>query len=364
MKNVAIINSFAIPIRSHYNELNQVDLCYQAVKGLVKKTGIGIKDIDLLISSGSDFFDGRGISTSFIIDAMGGQLKEESKVEGDGIFAVYYAMMRLQTQRFKYALVVSYCKTSESPSFHQSISNLEPFFLRPFSLTEYSSGSLQASSYMNKSGVMEDDLSEIVIKNFENGRQNPLFELKESISMDEIQNQPYFIKPLKRFDLCPPSDGACALLLTTSENAKVRITGAGMATSPYQLGFRDISKIESARIAFKKACEHAEIQNPSTEIDIFEMDYHISVHELMLCEAFGLAGEYKGREIILSKKLMNKVNQSGGPLCGRPGIASGLYRLHEAFQKIINSENIWTGLAHGSLGMGLQTNCVLILKKS
>lgn len=127
----------------------QNSMIYRVSRGALDSCGFTIHDIDVVISAGSDFLDGRGISTCITADAMGAQLKEESKVAGDGLLAAVYAFMRLASGIIESALVVAYGKSSESSPAGQERTMAEPFYLRPLGIDALSAAALQARAYMH-----------------------------------------------------------------------------------------------------------------------------------------------------------------------------------------------------------------------
>jgi len=52
-------------------------------------------DVDFVIDSGSDILDGRSISNCGFLGAMGAHHKEESRVEEDGLWGAFYAVMKI-----------------------------------------------------------------------------------------------------------------------------------------------------------------------------------------------------------------------------------------------------------------------------
>ena len=60
--------------RSMVAETHQ-SLCYSVSRDALDSCGMDITDIDTVIGAGSDFLDGRGISSCLTVDAMGAQLK-------------------------------------------------------------------------------------------------------------------------------------------------------------------------------------------------------------------------------------------------------------------------------------------------
>jgi acetyl-CoA acetyltransferase len=110
-------------------------------------------------------------------------------------------------------------------------------------------------------------------------------------------------------------------------------------------GMRDLTRVDSARIAGAMAADRA--RYGVNEVDLAELYTEYSHQESLLVSALGLAPGVA-------------VNPSGGPLAGRPMTATGLIRIGEAAQRILDG-SADRALAHASSGPALQQNLVCLL---
>lgn len=352
-------------------------LCYDVVTRALESCGLSIREIDLVISAGSDFLDGRGISTCITADAMGAQFKEEAKVAGDGLLAAIYAYMRIASGVFSTAVVVAYGKSSESSVFRQTRTMSDPFFMRPLGIDALSAGALQARSYMHHYGVEPEATAEVVVKNRRAGASNPYAQRREEVDPDEVMSSPELMDPIRELDACPVTDGACAIVMAEGQVADSRgvrpawITGVGHRAGPYSLGAREFHRAESAAGAAREAFERAGLDDPAGGLDLVELSEFYSYQELMLYEAFGLCGEGEGQDLVMSGETSAggrlPVNPSGGVLCANPEVATGLVRLAEASAQVtgtaegIQVEGARRALAHAGGGLAMQAAaCVVV----
>jgi acetyl-CoA C-acetyltransferase len=186
--------------------------------------------------------------------------------------------------------------------------------------------------------------------------------------------------PLRRLNLATESDGACAMVLTTEDQAKklgrpvlAWITGIGWATDTYFMGDRDLWHLPSLTTAAKKACAMAGIKNPAKEIDVAEIYDITSFQELMEYEALGFCAEGEGGKFIDSGAPLSSgklpVNLSGGMLSSNPITAAGLFKVAEAALQVSGragkrqAPKANVALAHGMSGICGQSNYVTILSK-
>ncbi|HMX57388.1 MAG TPA: hypothetical protein PKE49_12740, partial [Leptospiraceae bacterium] len=68
------------------------DLVFVTVKKALRETGLTIEEIDTIVQAGDDIMDGIAINHVYTVEPAGSFLKDESKVERDGAWAVHYAM--------------------------------------------------------------------------------------------------------------------------------------------------------------------------------------------------------------------------------------------------------------------------------
>ena len=88
------------------------DTVFYTVQAALKSAGLSIGEIDTVIQAGDDVADGLSIQHVQTVEAAGAYLKEESKVERDGAWAVHYAIARLLSGKFNTALVAGFSKGS------------------------------------------------------------------------------------------------------------------------------------------------------------------------------------------------------------------------------------------------------------
>jgi acetyl-CoA C-acetyltransferase len=378
MSKVGIISWAQTEFKERREDVHRGELVYQVSKEVLEKAKIDIKDVDSVISASCDTVDGISISNAFVAEAMGAFMKEESKVEQDGIYALMYAYHRLLIGHWRTALVVAHGKTSDAGEAFYSNMSCDPFLLRPLGLEQISAAALQAQVYCDKYKVSEKDAAKVVIKNRKNGALNKYAQLKSPVTLDEVMNSPYLASPIKKLDSPAYSDGAAAVLLATEEFAKsvcknpVWIEGVGFYQDVYYPGYKDLSKSISCQLAAKKAYSEAGIKEPLKEIDFAEISENFSFYELMLYENLFLCKEGEGKKLIQDgiTEIDGKfpVNPSGGTLCANSIMVAGLVRIIEAVRQLTNSadahqlkKDLKKALVHGTDGLFLQSNIVFVL---
>lgn len=355
------------------------EVIFEAASKALADAGISRDEVDNVVIAASDQLDGRPISSMTLACPAGAYLKDEIKVCDDGSLAVVLACLRLLSGVFHTSLVVSWCKCSEIPVAKVTNLSLEPFFHRDLGLNHINTLSLQVNSYLNKYPLAEDTVAKIVVKNRANALNNPYAHLQGKVTLEGVRRSPIICPPLRQLHLPPESDGACALVLTTMETARlitqkpVWIRGLGWAMDSYYLGERELYQLSSVVKAAKQAYERAGISEPMEEIDVAEINELSAYHEIMAYEALGFCQPGDGYKLVeegvTERAGKIPVNPSGGALAANPLFATGLVRIAEAALQVRGDagerqvEGVRTALAMSCYGLCAQGSSVFILSK-
>jgi acetyl-CoA C-acetyltransferase len=377
LRRVAIVGY----AQSHHQENMQKtreDMVFEVCRDALRHACILREELDTVITASTDFLDGRTISSVFLSMAAGAFMKDESKVEEDGTFALYYALMRVLAGTHDVALVEAHTQGSTMNAHQVSNYTLDPLFDRQIDvLNDVAAAALQARLYMNKHGVSEQHLAMVAVKNLANAARNPWAHRKmRDVTVKDVMSSKVFYDPIRELTMSPVSDGACAVILASEERARkitdkpVWIEGVGTCQGPY---FRDrnLERLDSLEAAAKTAYKMAGINKPSAELDVAEVSEKFAHEELMICDALGLCPEGQGRSL-LEKGTTRRdgklpVNPSGGALGADPVCATGLVRVLEAAKQIRGEAGrcqvpgVRRALAHGQFGLCAQKNTVFIL---
>jgi acetyl-CoA C-acetyltransferase len=353
------------------------DLVFRITSEALKDAGIAQSDIDTVVMAESDQLDGRVIGAMAMALPAHAYGKDEIRVEDDGASALILAYMRCLSDRFDTAVVVGWGMCSQTNLDLLTGYSFDPFFHRPLGLNWITAHGVQAMTYMNKWGITEEQAAKVTVKNRSNAVNNQNAHLRKRVEIAEVLKSGYVSTPLRRLNLPPYSDGACAIVLASEEKAKrsgrpvAWITGVGWSNDTYFMGDKDLWRLSSLGQAAKRAYAMAGIHDPFKEIDVAEVYDVTSYHELMEYEALGFCREGDGGKLIDSGATSMDgelpVNPSGGMLSSNPYISVGLFRVAEAALQVSNRAGnrqvpgARTALAHGMSGICGQSNSVVIL---
>jgi len=377
MDRAAIIGVGMTKIEANKSRETFADMAWEAVNKALDDAGMTMNDIDNVVTTSSDFWDGRTISCMAVGDASGAAEKNLSCVEGDGTFGAFYGYTRALSGSYKTTLVTGHSKGSQCISSLITNSAFDPIYERGLGMDMITACAMQANAYMDRTGLKPEDTAQVSVKNHGNALKNPLAQLPMKISVDDVLKSEMIADPLRKLDCSPVSDGCCAIIIANESVAAkfkrkpVWVKGLSFCTDSFFFGDRDLARSNALAQAAGNAYRMAGIKDPKKEIDLVELYDAFTYQELLWLEEMGLA-EYGKAANSLKKGEYNldgrlPVNPSGGLLAGHPVIAAGLYRIAEVVLQLRGEAGehqvgkAKTGLAHGVNGLCGQSHCVWIL---
>lgn len=357
MERISIVGVGQTPFAADRRESTFADLVHDAVTEALEDAGLEVGDIDNIVTTSNDFFDGRTISSMAVGDAAGagyGGGKNVSTVEGDGTFGAFYGLTRILSGAYRSTLVVAHSKGSEGEPRLLTNAYFDPIYERLLGLDDAAAAGLQARAWLDRTGQTRERLAEVVVKNRAAGARNPNAHLREPVTLKQVLGAEPLAAPLGRLDAAPRSDGAAAIVLAREDFKKgpVRVEGAAFSADAHHLGDRDLAWSPALRRAAKQAYRMAGVSDPAKEIGAAELLEQFSYQEPLWREELGL-GELP-------------VNLSGGCLSAHAAVAAGLVRIVEAALQLRGeASNQADGptrvVAHGQHGLCGQSHCVWVL---
>ena len=320
------------------------------VTGAVNDAGITRDDVEFTCAGSCDYVAGQAFSFVQNIDAVGAwPPKRDSHVEMDGAWALYEAWLRLQMGDIDVACAMGSGRSSTSdPELLYSM-EMDPYYLAPLGADAVSFAAMQARALIDAGKVTERQMAEIAVRTRKAGKDSPFSQVTGDFDADELLKAEYVRAPLRRHDLPPITDGACAVVIATAAKARelcenpIWITGFAHYTESHYVGMRDLRTSHSTTLAAKAAG----IEDGAL-IEVAEIQSAFTHEEPLLVEALGLGADVS-------------INPSGGPLAANPVMATGLVRIAEAASQIRDKGKHRT-LGHSTSGPCLQQNLVCILE--
>jgi acetyl-CoA C-acetyltransferase len=384
-RKVAIVAAAQTKYEAAKSRLWQGDVAYEPVEKVLQETGLTYQDragnglaIERILTAGEDHFIGKTCNAFWIHHYIGAYRISQDNVSGDGTLAVYHAVIDILSGHYDTVLVVTVTKESETS--RPAIENcyFDHIFLQPLGLDYLCASALQARRYMSKYGISREQCARVAVRNRANAGNNPYAQEPLDITIDDVLKSRMLASPISLLDAKPKvSDGACALILTTEENARkltdkpVWVKGIGNSYGLHYLGDRDLADCDALAAAARRAYGMAGIGDPLKEIDVAEISEEYSYQEPLWTEGLGFCGKGEGGTFVdkglgeMAGKL--PINPSGGILAGNPLAVAGTARVAEAVIQLRGEggarqvEGARTVLAHGFTGACGQSHCVLVL---
>ncbi|MHA1196614.1 MAG: thiolase C-terminal domain-containing protein [Promethearchaeota archaeon] len=391
-RQVAIISAGFSEHASKRSDVSMPELVREAIDDCLKKVpGLEIKDIDAFVNGNMPAFEGSNIPELWMTDWLGARNKPLMRVTtggttGGSVAIAGYYTVAAGLPGVDTVLAVAFEQQSQGDTSvglasvaYGEISVMNTLGIPYEQLTRLLSAgaaigiaSYQATNYMRRSKITEEDLARVVVQNRRNAAKTWWAHLKmPNLTIEEVLDTPYISYPLRYGMVCPTSDGACAMLFTTEEKAKelcdvpVYVNGVGsVANETAILGYcgsgagqLDPSEQLGAQKTAELVYKQAGISFPRKEIDYAEVYSPFPNQELMWVERLGLFEENTAPEMyangitapdgelpINCSGGVNSTNAIGASAMERPAVAA-LQIMGKASNQV--KKTVHTSLGHG-----------------
>ena len=365
----------------------------KSMAGLVREAAINAlndaqltwKDIDaVIIGKAPDFFEGVVMPELYLADALGCVGKPMLRVHTAGSVGGSTAIVAasyIQSGLYKRVLTLAYEKQSESNAMW-ALSSRQPFSPH----VNAGAGGFFAPiirEYMRRSKAPADIGCKVALKDRTHALRNPhahMHETAENLDLKKYMDSFMLWEPLRFSEVCPSSDGACAMILADADAAKACknpawIHGTAMRSEPTMFPWREEVNPQASVDCAKDVYGQAGIRNPRKEIDMAEVYVPFSWYEPMWLESLGFADIGEGWKLTDSGATSLDQggdipwNCSGGVLSTNPIGASGMIRFAEAALQVRGMagarqvENCKTALGH-AYGGGSQFFSMWIVRST
>lgn len=386
----AIIGVGETPYKTRIPEANYAELAQQAAVEALAAADMTPDDIDAVVfSMAPTEFMGVTDADRWAVDAVGGRGKPFMRVHTGGATggsAAQAGYMHVASGLYDTVLVVGADKVSETPDAQFILNQIwDPFFERDFALNTVTMAAIEASRHMMKYGTTQQQMAGVAVRSYANAGNNPRAHLKGDITVGDVIDSPSISWPLKRYDCCPRSSGAAAVVIASEQVVRERgvpaawINGVGAVTNTVWMGDRmgpraatDLGDWDELRMAAEPAYDQAGITNPVEQIDVAEIYAPFSINQIMGVEALGFCEPGEGgrltEEGFFDLDGTVPINPSGGTLCTNPIAITALVRVCDAALQVLGTAESYqlpgvsTAVATG-VGGSFQFQTCMVLGK-
>ena len=367
-RRAAIIATGQTKHVSKRRDVNIVEMVNEAVTACLNDAEMTPQDIDAVVIGNMEHFEGVYNPDLWTVEGTGGLFKHSMKVTTGGTtgasvaHAGYY---HVASGMFDTVLCIGWEKQSDGDTTAGLIFQADPIFERFNMAGAIGTFAVAASEYMDQYGISEEQAAKVAVKNRGNACRNPYAHLQKAVTVEEVLNSRVLAYPIKLLDMCPTSDGACALIVASEKIANKKSPNKpawfkALATrhdQPFNADLPLLIKMRSLTDAAKEVYAQAGITNPLKELDVAELYEPCTFAELSWYEALGFCGWGEAGKLMDSGKTQMggelPVNPSGGVISTNCIGATAMIRVAEAALQIQGKagerqvEGVKTALATG-----------------
>lgn len=363
---VAIVGVGQTDHSTNRKDVNGRELIFEAVSRALVDADITLKDVDAIVMGNMDHFEAINYTDMWSVSGSGGFMKPIMKVTTGGTTGTSIAIAassHVVSGLFDVVLAVGWEKNSESDTTGAIITCTEPIWDRFSYAGALPSLATEASAYMEAYGITEKDAALVAVRDRKHACNNPHSHLRKAITVEDVLNSPMLSYPIKLLDICPRSDGACAVVFASESRAeKLCSKPAWIWTTETRHDYAwlsdiDYTKMETLKVASMAAYQNVGIAEPLKQIDVMELYLPYSFAGLKWFEVMGLAKLGESPRLIedgvtdMDGEL--PINPSGGVISTNCIGATGLLRVAEIALQIMGKAekrqvpDVRVGLATG-----------------
>jgi acetyl-CoA C-acetyltransferase len=333
-------------------DVSYPDLVREAVLRVFEDTGLSPRDIDGVVSGTMpSMMEGIALTHFYFSEAMQAVGKPILKTEtcgSTGVSIAHTAYYWVASGLADLVLAVGHEKMNEGNSQATMTTVVEPFYQRYFISGAPGVFSMQSQMWTARYGIPEDKIRDaaafISVTHHDSAFDNPYAHVKIRVTAEDVKTARVITYPIRLLDVCPNSDGACAVIFASEKMAKkigrkaAWVRGIGYRGEEYFFGDSDKVVWESAIQAARQAYDQAGIKNPRKELDVAEVYNPFTYQEMLFYECFGFCDFGTSPDLVLKGTFARKgtlpCDPSGGTLCTNPIGATGLIRVAEAAMQV------------------------------
>ena len=348
-RNVAIVATGQTDHRSKRPDVNIVEMINEAVRRCLADADMSMDQIDAIVIGNMEHFEGVFFTEMWSVDGAGSFLKHGMKITTGGTTgsslaqAGYY---HVASGLFDTVMTIGWEKQSEGETTAGLIFQADPLWERATMSGAIGSFAGSATAYMHKYGITEEQAAKVAVKNRGNAKNNPHAHLKMDLTVEQVLRSKMLAYPIKILDMCPTSDGACAMIFASEQMARKVcpdpawvIAAVTRHDQPFGGDLEMVMNLRTLRAAAEEAYRIAGIKDPLRDFDVAELYEPCTFAELSWYEAAGFCGPGEGGKLMDSGTTQMDgdlpVNPSGGVLSTNCIGATAMIRVAEAAIQIM-----------------------------
>jgi acetyl-CoA C-acetyltransferase len=327
------------------------EIAREAIDRCLESRGLGFEDIDAVIAGNMEMFEGIYLVDQLYAGALGALGKPLYKLNTGGTVGASVALAcyhMVAAGRHRRVLGVGFQKQSDGSTQAAITTVGDPIWERAVMAGAIGNFASMASTYIAESGVTPEQAAKVAVKARRNACLNPHAHLKmPEVTVEDVLASEMLAHPIHRLDMCPASDGACAIVMAAEDlvadlaDRPAWVHAVATAHDQQYMGDspKRLAVMRSLQAASKKAYALAGIEDPLRDFDVAEIYEPATYAELAMCENLGFCPMRAGGKLIDDGVTLIDgqlpVNPSGGVLSTNPVGATAMIRVAEAAMQVM-----------------------------
>lgn len=382
MKRLGIIGVGQTPYTRANPELSSADLVRTVVEEALADAEVDVTDVEVVVMGvAPDALSGENGVEKQAVFAPGTPFVRINTGGVTGSSTVFTGASYVASGRARVAVVVALERMGQATTSQQVFNTIfDPVYEKDFPLTTISMAALRAAMSMRLYGYTAQHWAEIAYRNHRNALRNPLAHLQLEVTVEDILASPMLAWPIHRYEACPMSEGACALVIAEESAVGARpvawMQGFASTSDAYAMGDRmrrreggTLVDLLSLERSAQRAYADAGVTDPRSELQVIELYSPFSSAEAMTYPALGLCEPHDGPAFVEAQEQdasLPRFNPSGGPQAANPVSATAMVRIAECALQVRGSagerqvDGVRRALATGQGGATqFSTVCIL-----
>ncbi|MDE0137884.1 MAG: thiolase family protein [bacterium] len=350
-RNAAIVAVGQTDHVSRRLDVSIPEMVREAVDRCLGSKDLNPGQVDAVVVGNMELFEGINFPELWMASAIGAAGKPLFKLNNGGTVGASVAVAAahlVASGLYDVVLGIGYEKQSEGETQSAITTVGDPAWERSVMAGAIGNFGVMASTYVAESGVTAEQAAKVTVKARRNACLNPHAHLQRpDITVEEVLASRMLAAPLRLLDMCPSSDGACAVVMAAPDRARemtprpawVAATETAHDTQFMGDSPKRLARMRSLIAASDSVYSKAGIVNPRAELDVAEVYEPASYAELAMYESLRFCDWGEGGSLIDDGVTLMEgelpVNPSGGVLSTNPVGATALIRVAEAALQVM-----------------------------